>query len=147
MPARPGSIERVSTRKGDAMTSLDHVLGGDAPSRAGDSAPESLWQRFLRRFIEAPREANLATAALEAREGRANLSVFRITRVELDRWVVVLPGRSSGHEFADPESAEAFVRSECGDASAMVELYIDELYVSARLEPNRPPLFRASESK
>jgi hypothetical protein len=98
----------------------------------------------MRRFIEAPRGANSA-AAFEVRERRVDSPVFRITRVELDCWVVVRPGRSTGHAFADPESAEAFVRRECGGAPTMVELFIDELYVSARLEPNRPPLFRASE--
>jgi hypothetical protein len=128
------------------MTSLDRVLGGDARSRAGDSVLGSLWRGFMRRFIEAPRAANSAAAAFEVRERRVDSPVFRITRVELDRWVVVPPGSSTGRTFADPESAEAFVREECGGAPAMVELFIDELYVSARLEPNRPPLFRASES-
>lgn len=127
------------------MTSFDRVLGGDVAPRAGGSPVESLWRSFLRRFIEAPREANLTAAAREGRKDRVHLPVFRITRVDMDRWIVVLPGDSSGREFGDPASAEAFVRSECGDAPVTVELCVDELYVSARLDPSRPPLFRSSK--
>lgn len=120
------------------MTSLAHALDAGLPPAAEAAPPGSLWRRFLQRF--AGREPPGEPVPPPRR-----LPVFRITRVWADRWLVQRPGRTMEHAFDSPASAEAFVRHECGDAPAMVELHIGELYVAARLDPDRPSLFGAAD--
>jgi hypothetical protein len=66
------------------------------------------------------------------------VSVYRITRVREDRWVVERPRASIEHAFPDLEQAVAFVRHECLYKPATVELRVDDLYVVAQLDPNKP---------
>ncbi len=124
------------------MTSLDHCWDSELSVAAGTAPSESLWRRFLQRFAgsvrtggEPPREP----APLPPRKDR--LPVFRITRVWANRWLVQRPGSAMEHAFDGPGSAEAFVRHECDGTPVMIELHIGELYVAAKLDPNRPSLF------
>ena len=64
--------------------------------------------------------------------------IYRITRVAPDRWVVERPGASMEHAFATLEEAVACVRHECLYKAATVELRVDDLYVVAELDPNKP---------
>ncbi len=52
--------------------------------------------------------------------------------------MVERPGASMAHAFPDLERAVAFIRHECLDKAAAVELRIDDLYVTAQLDPNAP---------
>jgi hypothetical protein len=122
------------------MTSLAHAVDGGLPP-ATDAAPSgSLWRRFMQRFAggEPPDEP------VPPSRGH-RLPVFRITRVWADRWLVQRPGSPMEHAFDGPAGAEAFVRHECGDRPVMVELRIGELYVAARLDPDRPSLFGGAD--
>src|SRR5277367_2776465 len=127
------------------MTSLAHALDAGLPP-AADAAPSaSLWRRFLQRFVGAARTGGEPPGEPIAPPHRYRLPVFRITRVWAGRWLVQRPGSTMEHAFDGPASAEAFVRHECGDRPAMVELHIGELYVAAHLDPDRPSLFGGSD--
>ena len=116
------------------MTSLDHALSDRLPI-----AGAPLWRRFLQRFAGAIRTGGEPPRARLPRVKRP--PVYRISRVWANRWVVLLPGSALGHVFESAAEAEAFVRGKCGDKASMVEIEIGDLYVAARLEPNRPLLF------
>ena len=120
------------------MTSLDHALSDRLPI-AGSDAPAPLWRRFLQRFAGGIRTGGEPPLARLPRVKRP--PVYRISRVWANRWVVLLPGSALGHVFESAAEAEAFVRGKCGDKASMVEIEIGDLYVAARLEPNRPLLF------
>jgi hypothetical protein len=68
----------------------------------------------------------------------APIPVYRITRVDVDRWVVERPGATMEHAFANLEEAVSFIRHECLYHPATVELRVDDLYVVAQLDPNKP---------
>lgn len=122
------------------MTSLDRTFVGDPLPATGAAPSSSLWRRFLDRFAGVSRTGGEPVAPPRGHR----LPVFRITRVWADRWLVGRAGGAMEHAFDGPASAEAFVRRECGDAPAMVELHIGDLYVAARLDPDRPSLFRGA---
>ena len=52
--------------------------------------------------------------------------------------MVERPGSTMEHAFPDLEQAVAFVRHECLYKLATVELRVDDLYVVAQLDPNKP---------
>lgn len=124
------------------MTSFDRALDDGLPLVTGTASSETLWRRFLQRFAGAARSGGEPPGEPVPPRGN-RLPVFRITRVWADRWVVLRPGSTIEHAFDSAASAEGFVRHECGDTPAMIEIHIGELYVAARLEPNRPSLFGA----
>jgi hypothetical protein len=64
--------------------------------------------------------------------------VYRITRDREDHWLMERPGAAIAHAFPDLEQAVAFVRHECLHKPATVELRVDDLYVVAQLDPNKP---------
>ena len=80
----------------------------------------------------------LDLAEADASEEDAALQIYRITRVAPDRWVVERSHASIEHAFATLEEAVASVRRECLYKPATVELRVDDLYVVAQLDPNRP---------
>ena len=110
------------------MTALQHVADLDFAPDPADPAAESALPRWVRRIVagrERPRRA-------------PPMPVYRITRVAGDRWVVERPGASMEHAFANLEEAVAFIRHECLYKPATVELRVDDLYVVAQLDPNKP---------
>jgi hypothetical protein len=127
------------------MTSLAHVLDAGLPPAADASSSGSLWRRFLQRFAGVGRTGGEPPNEPVPPARGHRLPVFRITRVWADRWLVQRPGSTMEHAFDGPASAEAFVRHECGDEPVMVELHIGELYVAARLDPDRPSLFGGAD--
>lgn len=77
--------------------------------------------------------------ALQRLKGqRARLPVYRITRVRMDRWVVVRPGATMEHAFSTLDEAVTFVRHEAGPLRATVELFIGDFYVAAFHDPDKP---------
>ena len=81
----------------------------------------------------------MGSARRRARLGRVErVPVYRITRDREDRWVMERPGAAIAHAFPDLEQAVAFVRHECLYKPATVELRVDDLYVVAQLDPNKP---------
>jgi hypothetical protein len=113
------------------MTGLQHVAEFDFPPEPNPAGAGSAWSRWLSRIMgSARRRASLGRAA--------RAPVYRITRVSETRWVVERPGAAMEHAFADLEQAVAFVRHECHLKPATVELRIDDLYVVAQLDPNKP---------
>jgi hypothetical protein len=145
MPAGSGIAERDLVRsKAHAMTSLEHLLGSEPLVAVGARPSETLWRRFLQRFTGAARTGG-EPSGQPVPLRRDRLPVFRITRVRMDRWLVQRPGSTIEHAFDSPASAEAFVRHECGDRPAMIELHIGELYLAAHLDPNRPSLVGAAD--
>jgi hypothetical protein len=127
------------------MTSLAHALDAGLAPAADAATSGSLWRRFLQRFAGAGRTGGEPPGEPIAPPHRHRLPVFRITRLWAGRWLVQRPGSTMEHAFDSAARAEAFVRHECGNAPAMVELYIGELYVAARLDPDRPSLFGAAD--
>lgn len=145
MPARPGIAERDFMRsEARAMTSLEHLLATEPLVAVGARPSEKLWRRVLRRFTGAARTGG-EPSGQPVPPRRERLPVFRITRVGTDRWLVQRPGRTIEHAFDGPASAEAFVRHECGDSPAMIELHIGELYLATHLDPTRPSLFGGAD--
>jgi hypothetical protein len=109
------------------MTALQHVAGHDFATEPS-SGEESVLPRWVRRIV-----SDLG------RSRRAQpLPVYRITRIEEDRWVVERPGASVEHAFANLEGAVTFIRHECLYNPATVELRVDDLYVVAQLDPRKP---------
>jgi hypothetical protein len=106
------------------MTALQHVADLDFPDR---SITEGELPRWLRRIV-----------GNRPRRRAAPVPVYRITRVAADRWVVERPGASMEHAFATLEEAVTFIRHECLYNPATVELRVDDLYVVAQLDPNKP---------
>jgi hypothetical protein len=126
------------------MTSLHRGFDSDLTAAVGAVPSDTLWRRFLQRFTGLARPGGEPSREpLPPR--RSCLPVFRITRVWADRWLVQRPGSPMEHAFDGPAGAEAFVRHECGDRPVMVELHIGELYVAARLDPDRPSLFGGAD--
>ncbi|HTZ80130.1 MAG TPA: hypothetical protein VMC10_19630 [Stellaceae bacterium] len=119
------------------MTTLDHTLDGGLPS-GGDAAAEPLWRRFLQRFAGAVRAGGEPPEPLPPVR---RPPVYRISRVWASHWVVTTPGKTLGYVFESAREAEIFVRQKCEGKPATVEIEIGDLYVAARLEPNRPLLF------
>jgi hypothetical protein len=111
--------------------------------RGATEVAPSLWRRMLAGIAGAARTI-LAPGSWH-RHARHELPIFRISRVWEDRWIVTRPGALIGHAFPDLASAAGFVRHECTDAPAAVELYIGDLYVVAFHDPHKPaPLFGES---
>ena len=81
----------------------------------------------------------MGSARRRARKGGVErVPVYRIARTSEDRWIVERPGAAIEHAFPDFEQAVAFVRHECLYKPATVELRVDDLYVVAQLDPNKP---------
>lgn len=117
------------------MTSLQHAVEFDCPPESNPAPAESAWSRWLRRIMGSARRRTRLSRA-------ERVPVYRITRVREDRWAVERPGAAMEHAFPDLEQAVAFVRHECLYKPATVELRVDDLYVVAQLDPNKPtPLF------
>ena len=83
-----------------------------------------------------PNSAKPLPDAACSQSGR--VPVYRITRLSEERWAVERPGASMEHAFPDLERAAAFIRHECLYKPATVELRVDDLYVVAQLDPNKP---------
>jgi hypothetical protein len=109
------------------MSTLQHVADFDFAAESAAPETEAAVPRWLRRI-----------AGKRARRRAAPVPVYRITRVAADRWVVERPGASMEHAFANLEEAVTFIRHECLYAPATVELRVDDLYVVAQLDPNKP---------
>ena len=113
------------------MSSLQHVADLDFHTDAAPARAQSAWSRWLGRIMGPARN--------RVRHGRAGrLPVYRITRLQEDRWMVERPGASMEHAFPDLEQALALVRHECLHKPATVELRVDDLYVVAQLDPDKP---------
>lgn len=56
------------------------------------------------------------------------ISCYRITLVG-DAWHVVRPARILAHAYDDLDQAMEFVRKDCGEAGATVELLADGVYI------------------
>jgi hypothetical protein len=108
------------------MTTLQHVADIDFPASPDEDAELRSW---LGRLARSNRSRSRSTASLP---------VYRITRVAPDRWVVERPGASMEHAFGTLEEAVTFIRHECLYKPATVELRVDDLYVVAQLDPNKP---------
>lgn len=101
-----------------------------------DAVPSApLWSRLLHRIVGAP----LGSSGSSVRdEGR----VFRIDRNGDALWTVTRPGAAMAHGFDDLAAAVHFIRHECGDLFATVELRVDGVYAVAYLRPgDLHPLF------
>src|SRR5690349_13364022 len=113
------------------MTTHQHVADFQFASEPDAVRAQSAWSRWLRRIMNSTRG--------RARPGAsARVPVYRITRVDEDRWIVERPGAAMEHAFPDLEQAVALVRHECHYKPATVELRVDDLYVVAQLDPNKP---------
>jgi hypothetical protein len=113
------------------MTSLQNIGEFDCPPESPPAEARSVWSRWLSRIIGSSRRP--------ARWSRAErVPVYRIARTSEDRWIVERPGGAMEHAFPDLEQAVAFVRHECRYQPATVELRVDDLYVVAQLDPNKP---------
>jgi hypothetical protein len=113
------------------MTTLQHVAHLNFPPEPDPPAAGSTWSRWLGRIMSSARH--------RARWGRPErVPVYRITRISEDRWVVERPSASMEHAFADLEQSVAFIRHECLNTPATVELRVGALYVVAQLDPNDP---------
>ena len=104
--------------------------------RPGAAETPALWRRMLVRFADAV--WSILSPGRWHGDARHRLPIFRISRVWEDRWIVTRPGALIGHAFPDLASAAAFVRHECPDEPAAVELYIGDLYVVAFHDPHKP---------
>ena len=102
------------------------------------SRSPSPWSQFVQRLSGSSRVAR-ARAVLQSLKGyRTRQPVYRITRVWMDRWVVVRPGATMEHAFSTLDEAVAFVRHEAGPSRVTVELFIGDLYVAAYHDPDKP---------
>ena len=100
----------------------------------------SFWRRVFAAVTGAAR--TLITPGLRRGHTHDRLPIFRISRVWEDCWIVRRPGALIGHAFPDLASAAGFVRRECPDTPAAVELDIADLYVVAFHDPHKPgPMF------
>jgi hypothetical protein len=52
-------------------------------------------------------------------------------------WHVMRPQGVLAHVFTDLDQALAFVRTECGDVGASVELLVDNFYMLKQINPAR----------
>ncbi|HUK07998.1 MAG TPA: hypothetical protein VLX09_09040 [Stellaceae bacterium] len=102
---------------------------------AGASRP---WWRRLQRLFGSDPLARARGLLRSLKGNRRGEPVYRITRVWMDRWVVLRPGASMEHAFSTLGEAAAFVRHEAGWSPVTVELFIGDLYVAAYHDPNRP---------
>ena len=128
MSSRAGNLVKDPE---NPMTTLQHVADMDFTPEPIAQGAETAWSHWLRRIMGSPR-----SQALWARARR--VPIFRIARVGEDRWVVERPGAVMEHAFPNLEQAVAFIRHESRDKPATVELRIDDLYVVAQIDPNRP---------
>lgn len=109
------------------MDTLQDLTDVDSPANPASSGAETWLTRWLRRIMRT-----------RARRRVASTPVYRITCDARDRWVVERPAASVEHAFATLEEAVTFVRHECLYNAATVELRVDDLYVVAQLDPNKP---------
>ena len=114
-------------------------VGRSGPRRTLAQAFRS-WSETLRRSVRrVTSRASAASAKLDAIVD-PELPIYRITCMRDDRWVVQRHGAPE-RAFRDPDAAEAFVRQDCGRFGCTLELHTGTLYLVARIDPRRPPLF------
>jgi len=109
-----------------SMTTSQHVADPDFAPQAGAG---SAWWHRLGRIIGSARKA---------RRAATKVPIYRVTHAAPDRWVVERPAASMEHAFPDLEKAITFIRHECGNNAASVELRVGDLYVVAQLDPSNP---------
>src|SRR5579871_3118724 len=93
------------TQRETPMTTLQHVTDLDFAADTR-SAGAGTWPRWLAKIMGCARRQ-------ARRERAAPVPIYRITRVDPDRWVVERPSASIEHAFSGPEEAVAFIRRDC----------------------------------
>jgi hypothetical protein len=117
------------------MTTFQHLADLDFATQAAAGSERQNWLGRIVGFVR------------KSRRAATKVPIYRITRAARDRWVVERPGASMEHAFPDLEQAVTFIRHECINTPATVELRIEDLYVVAQLDPSNPgSLFGEAES-
>jgi len=118
---------------GSVMTADPRHLASGRRRSAPDSEP--LWWRWLSSLTNAARGFSWRRPSTA---GYGREPIFRIAGSGENRWVVERPGAAFEHAFPDLEGVVAFIRHESEATPATVELRIGDLYVVARIDPDRP---------